>query len=157
MHHQALMRSFILAVATLLSLTFASCRGSKPIPGSSPGSTHQRQRNIAADNVLIRVFETGDVANLDAIIDPAFVNHIGSEDRVGLDNLKTMIQGFHTRMKSVKVELKRQLSDDEYVSDWVRFTGIDPGAVIEGMEVTRFANGKAVEHWFFPNSQTRRN
>ena len=124
---------------------------------SSTTGSSQRQRNLAADNVLISVFETGDVAKLDAIIDPAFANHIGAEDRIGLDNLKTMIQGFHARMKTVKVELKRQLSDEEYVSDWVRFTGADPTMVIEGMEVTRYANGKAVEHWFFPNSQTRRN
>lgn len=38
------------------------------------------------------VFEPGDVAKLDAIIDPAFVNPTGTEDYVGLDNLKTMIQ-----------------------------------------------------------------
>ena len=152
------MRSLVLASAIFLLLAFASCRGSRPIHGSATMATSsQQQRNITADKVLISVFETGDVAKLDAIIDPAFVNHIGTEDRVGLDNLKTMVQGFHARMKTVKVELKRQLSDEEYVSDWVRFIGADPNMVIEGMEVTRYANGKAVEHWFFPNRQARRN
>ena len=140
-----------------LALGLVACQTSKPTIGSPRTGSSQQQRNLAADKVLIGVFETGDIAKLDAAIDPAFVNHIGLEDRVGLVHLKTMIQGFHARMKSVKVELKRQLSDEEYVSDWVRFTGADPAMVIEGMEVTRYANGKAVEHWFFPNSQARRN
>lgn len=151
------MRLIIQVTISCLALALAACHASKSTSGPSSTDSSQRQRNLAADKVLLNVFETGDVAKLDAVIDPAFVNHIGSEDRVGLAHLKTMIQGFHARMKSVKVELKRQLSDEEYVSDWVRFTGSDPGAVIEGMEVTRYANGKAVEHWFFPNSQTRRN
>jgi predicted SnoaL-like aldol condensation-catalyzing enzyme len=151
------MRLIIHLSICCLTLTLAACHTSKSTNRLSSTGPSQQQRNLAADKVLLSVFETGDVAKLDAVIDPAFINHIGTEDRVGLDNLKTMIQGFHARMKSVKVELKRQLSDEEYVSDWVRFTGRDPGAVIEGMEVTRYANGKAVEHWFFPNSQARQN
>ncbi|GAB3551073.1 hypothetical protein GCM10027577_31090 [Spirosoma fluminis] len=130
------------------------CHTSKPIDG--PASS-QRKRNLASDKVLIGVFESGDVDKLDAIIDPAFVNHAATGDRTGLDSLKTGVRRFHARMKTVKVELKRQLSDDEYVSDWVRFLGANPAMVIEGMEVTRYVNGKAVEHWFFPNSQPRRN
>lgn len=155
MSNYILMRLLFLAAVSASNLT--ACSTSKLTNASSVIISPQRQRNIAADNVLISVFETGDVAKLDAIIDPTFANHIGTEDRIGLDNLRTMIQGFHASMKTVKVELKRQLSDEEYVSDWVRFTGADPTMVIEGMEVTRYANGKAVEHWFFPNSQVRRN
>lgn len=112
----------------------------------------QRQKNIEADNVLLKVFETGDVSTLNEIIAPDFLNHAGGNDKVGLDCLKAMVKGFHKRVPNVKMEMIRQFADDQYVSDWVRFSGSD-GTVIEGMEVTRYANEKAVEHWFFVNSQ----
>lgn len=152
------MRRIIIASTTLFALVLAACSSNKPATTSTITTDNtQKQRNLAADRVLIGVFETGDVDKLDAIIDPSFINHAGTGDRVGLDSLKTGVKAFHTLMKSVKVDRKRQLADEEYVSDWIRFIGDDPKAVIEGMEVTRYANGKAVEHWFFPNSQTRRN
>ncbi|MBK8291394.1 MAG: nuclear transport factor 2 family protein [Flammeovirgaceae bacterium] len=114
-----------------------------------------RQKNIDADNILLSVFETGDVSKLDAIIARDFINHAGA-DKIGLDSLKTMVKGFHARMKNVKVEVVRQLADDEYVADWVRFIG-ENNMVIEGIEMTRYSNGKAKEHWFFPGGQPRRN
>lgn len=114
-----------------------------------------RQKNIDADNILLSVFETGDVSKLDPIIAPDFINHAGAE-KIGLDSLKTMVKGFHARMKNVKVEVVRQLADNEYVADWVRFIGHN-NMVIEGIEMTRYSNGKAKEHWFFPGGQPRRN
>ncbi|MCR9062647.1 MAG: nuclear transport factor 2 family protein [Cytophagales bacterium] len=111
----------------------------------------QIQKNITADKVLLKVFETGNVTLLDDIISPDFINHTASGDRVGIENLKTMVQGFHDTFKPTKIELLRQLSDDEYVADWVRFC--NQSSVIEGIEMTKFKDGRAVEHWFFPNSQ----
>ena len=112
-------------------------------------------KNIAIDNVLLKVFETGNTALLDDIISPEFINHTSMGDRVGIENLKTMVQGFHTSFKPTKVEVVRQLSDDEYVSDWIKF--INSNSVIEGIELTKYKDGKAVEHWFFLNSQRRGN
>ena len=57
----------------------------------------------------------------------------------------------------IKREIKRQLADEEYVADWVHFSGSSLIVVIEGIELTRYANGKAVKHWVFLNSQGRRN
>ena len=111
----------------------------------------QRQKNIEADNILLNAFSTGDVTKLDAVIAADFLNHAGT-DKVGLDSLKAMIRGFHQRVPNVKMEVIRQFADEGYVSDWVRFSGSN-GTVIEGMEVTRYANGKAIEHWFFVNNQ----
>lgn len=109
------------------------------------------QRNIAVDNVLLKVFETCDIALLDDIISPEFINHTATRDCIGIENHKTMVQRFHTTFKPQKVEVLRRLSDNEYVSDWVKF--INPTSVIEGIEMTKYQNGKAVEHWFFPNSK----
>lgn len=111
-------------------------------------------KNIEADKILLNVFEIGDVSQLDAIIAPDFVNHQAVGDLHGLDSLKIGVGKFHTMMGTVKLELKRRWADDEFVNDWVKFSSPDSKIVIEGMEVTRYVNGKAVEHFFFPNGQT---
>ena len=113
-------------------------------------------QNIAADKFLLNAFETGDVSKLDQVIDPSFINHQGAGDIHGLDSLKIGIGRFHTMMGTVKLELVRQWADDEFVNDWVRFSSPNSKRVIEGMEVTRYVGGKAVEHFFFPNGQGRR-
>jgi quinol monooxygenase YgiN/predicted SnoaL-like aldol condensation-catalyzing enzyme len=116
--------------------------------------SEQVKQNIAADNIFLKVFETGDVSKLDGIIDPEFYNHTGNHK--GLDTLKSSITSFHERMKTVKLELIRQLADDEYVFDWIRYTGSDSAMKIEGLEVTKYKNGKAIEHWFFPGGSIRK-
>ncbi len=113
------------------------------------------QKNITADNTLLKVFQTGDVALLDSIISPDFVNHTAMGDRQGIEILKTQVKDFHTNFKPIKVKLIKRLFDEEYVSDWLRFVGEAPNALIEGIEMTKYVNGKAVAHWFFPNSQKK--
>ncbi|WDF81129.1 nuclear transport factor 2 family protein [Mucilaginibacter sp. KACC 22773] len=143
----------LLYLTIVLLITFACADALKANAQTITSSTsdnkdRERQKNIEADNILINVFETGDVSKLDAVISPDFYNHTGNQR--GIDALKISIGQFHGRMKTVKTELIRQFADDEYVSDWIRYTGSDPVNVIEGMEVTKYLNGKAIEHWFFP-------
>lgn len=115
--------------------------------------TQTMEKNIIADNALLKVFETGDITVLDGIISPKIIIHAADGDKQGIEALKMMVNGFHANFKPTKLELLRRLSDNEYVSDWVRMIGQTPNAVIEGIEMTRYEDGKAVEHWFFPNSQ----
>lgn len=149
-----------LAVSLLLAGATASCNPSASpeasAPAATPASQHNQQiaKNMATDYALLQVFETGDVSKLDSIIAPNFVNHAGPGDQQGLAAQKAMVQGFHKHMPDVKLEVKKRWADDDYVSDWIVYTG--KAMVIEGIELTRYANGKAVEHWFFPSSQPKR-
>ncbi|MAZ28719.1 MAG: hypothetical protein CL868_16780 [Cytophagaceae bacterium] len=131
-------------------LFFGISFGSCSIPES------KQQINIKADNVLMTVFETGDITLLDGIIDPDFVNHTGG-GQVGLDNLKNMVKSFHSNNLNLKMEVITQMLNDDYVVDWVQFTGSNPSISIEGMEVTRYTDGLAREHWFFPKNQNSGN
>ncbi len=151
------MEKLFLGPAIILLFGIVSCSNVKKATLSADNNSSQRQKNINTDNELLKVFETGNVSTLDSIIAPDFVNHTGMGDRIGIDSLKAMVKSFHSHVNNLKMEVKRQWADDDYVADWIRFTGTNPTLVIEGIEVTRFSNGKAIEHWFFPNSQTRRN
>lgn len=49
----------------------------------------------------------------------------------------------------------KELADDEYVMSWVRFSGTGDGQGgtmqgdfnVQGVQITKFKNGKAIEHW----------
>ena len=73
------------------------------------------------------------------------------------DSLKNMI----TIMKNagtMKSEIRKELADDAYVMGWMHWTGTSDGSIpdmpagpydMNGIEVVRFKDGKAVEHWAF--------
>jgi len=134
-------------ICMLLFLAFAIISCNRPVQ-----ERHSLAQEI--DNKLLKVFETGNIDSLESIISPEFINHSGT-DIVGIDSLKKGVQEFHARFAPKQMEIKRQWADDEYVADWVRYTGAKTNMVVEGIEVTRYANGKAVEHWFFPKRQAR--
>ena len=143
--------AFLLAVATASCNPNASPEAAKPATTPASPDTQQKTRNMAADYTLLQIFETGDVSRLDSIIAPDFVNHSGPSDHQGLAAQKEMVQAFHQQVPDVKMVVKKRWADDDYVSDWIIYTG--KTTLIEGIELTRYANGKAVEHWFFPSSR----
>ncbi|HEY4327175.1 MAG TPA: nuclear transport factor 2 family protein [Mucilaginibacter sp.] len=118
-------------------------------------SEAEAKKNQAANDEFLRALQTGDVSKLGDIAGPDFVNH-GVGEKVGPDSLKASIQTFYARFKPTKVEVKTRVMNGEYFGDWIKYTGANPGMVIEGIEMTRYSNGKAVEHWFFPGGQPRR-
>jgi predicted SnoaL-like aldol condensation-catalyzing enzyme len=89
-----------------------------------------------------------------------FVDHTPKGD-YNRDSLKTMI----TMMKNsgtMKSEIKKELADDEYVMGWMHWTGTSNGSMpdmpagpydMNGIEVVRFKDGKAVEHWAFMDAR----
>lgn len=114
------------------------------------------KKNLDAFHAVARSFETGDISQIDSVVASDFVDHTPKGD-MGRDSLKATI----TRMKSagtMKTEIKKELADDDYVMGWLRWTGtlnvpmdgMPAGPVdMSGVEVVRFKDGKAVEHWAF--------
>jgi hypothetical protein len=156
------MRKILFIVCTVvLTFVFISCNSDTKVASAS--NSAQAQKNIDADNRISDAFKSGDASKLDSVISSDFVDHTDMGDHKGVDSVKSMVNTIHTQFKDMKIELKKQWADDDYVTDWVRYTGTNPNPGmgmpagpydIKGMEVTRFSNGKAVEHWFFYDSQT---
>ncbi len=142
-------------VITTAVLFFVTCLFNSNAYSQSIISAAETEKNQHADNEFLRALQTGDVSRLDStIISPDFINH-GVGEKVGIDSLRSSIQMFHSRLKP-KVEVPTRVMNGEYFGDWVRFTCADSTMVIEGIEMTRYSNGKAVENWFFPGGQRRR-
>ena len=120
------------------------------------GMSETARKNLDAFHAVDNAFQTGDISRIDSFVASNFVDHTphGEWNR---DSLKAMI----TMMKkagTMKSETKKELADDEYVMGWMHWTGTSDGSIpdmpagpydINGIEVVRFKDGKAVEHWAF--------
>ena len=157
------MRKILLPACAICFLATTSCNSGPDTKVASATMSTQAQKNIDADKMISEAFRTGDASKLDSAVSPDFVDHTDMGDKKGIDSLKSGLNMVHTQFKDMKMDLRRQWADDDYVVDWVRYTGTSPTAMmgmhagpydIKGMEVSRFANGKAVEHWFFYDGQT---
>ncbi len=136
-----------------------SCNNPKTSDEKMVGETKDSsmaQKNLSASHVVIKAFETGDVSGIDDVIASDFVDHTERGD-MGRDSLKAMITAMHATNQDMKAEVIKELADDEYAMSWMRFKGTSDGSMgmpkgpydMTSIEVVRFKDGKAVEHWGF--------
>lgn len=121
---------------------------------SSSGTT-AAQQNLEAVHNISKAFETGDTSLINKSVATYFIDHKDYGDVKGIDSLKTFVLASHEHIKDLKMEIIKELADDEYVMSWIQFRGTGDGQGntmqgdfnVRGMVITRFKNGKAVEHW----------
>ena len=114
------------------------------------------EKNLAASRIVTKAFDSGDPSMIDSAVASDFVDHTDRGD-MGRDSLKAMIVAWKADSKDSKTEVIKELADDEYVFSWLRFTGTTSGTMgmpagpydMTSIEVVRFKDGKAVEHWGF--------
>ena len=130
-----------------------SCNDDKTATDSNDA---QAQKNIEASHVVNRAFETGEVSGLDSVISDDFVDHTDRGDIKGRDSLKAMVVLTRRTNKDMKMEIIKELADNDYVFSWMHFTGTHDGSMMpagtydmRAIEVVRLNNGKIVEHWEF--------
>ncbi len=158
---------FVFAVTILCSSL--SCnnekRSNEKMTGEVTGTGDQKnseiaQKNLEATHVVTNAFQTGDVSGIDNAVASDFVDHTERGD-MGRDSLKAMITRTHATHKDMKMEIVKELADDDYVMSWMRYTGTSDGSMgmpkgpfdMHGIEVVKFKDGKAIEHWGFMESR----
>jgi len=146
---------FILSAAASFLLPACNEKGS-----DNGGMSEAAKKNLDAFHAVDNAFQTGDISHIDSLVASDFVDHTPKGD-YNRDSLKTMI----TMMKNsgtMKSEIKKELADDEYVMGWMHWTGTSNGSMpdmpagpydMNGIEVVRFKDGKAVEHWAFMDAR----
>ena len=62
----------------------------------------------------------------------------------------------HKNPHDMKMEAIRELADDDYVFQWMRYTGTSDGSMgpkgpydMHVVEVSKYKDGKAIEHWAY--------
>lgn len=151
------MKKYFLAVSACLFLFCVSCNNKAGDDKAGDDKmSGQAEKNLAASHIVVDAFQTGDISKIDSAVASDFVDHTERGD-MGRDSLKAMIKMWHGASKDAKTEIIKELADDEYVFSWMRFTGSSDGSMgmpagpydMKSIEVVRFKDGKAVEHWGF--------
>jgi predicted SnoaL-like aldol condensation-catalyzing enzyme len=154
------MKKIFLAVFAGLLCVFTSCNSNTETTSDNKNN-EQEQKNIAASNVIMKAFQTGDVSGIDSVVSDDFVDHTDRGDMKGKDSLKAMVKFVHSNFKDMKSEKVREVADEDYVYSWMRYTGTSDGTMgmpdgpydMKAIEVARFKDGKIVEHWNFTEIQ----
>jgi predicted SnoaL-like aldol condensation-catalyzing enzyme len=72
-----------------------------------------------------------------------------------------MVNWVHANMKDMKTEKVREVADGDFVYSWMRYTGTSDGTMgmpngpydMQAIEVAKYRDGKAIEHWNFAEIQ----
>jgi len=161
------MKKFLSLFAVAILFSCVSCNSDKDEKTASSETTNtekkdnsKAEKNLAAFHVVTKAFETFDVSEIDNVVASDFVDHSQATDR-NRDSLKAEILAMKADVKDAKAEIVKELADDDYVFGWLRFTGtsggksgMPPGPYsMSAIEVVKFKDGKAVEHWAFMDSK----
>lgn len=147
-------------ILTVLVFNVIACNSPSD---TSAGQNNENagQTNLLAANAINRAIETGDVSNLGDYIASEAIDHSGDHGDVkGLDNIKAGLAPIHKMAANdLKLMVIKELADSEYVFQWLRATGTatttEMGAPVGSkfelpiVNITRFQNRKAIEHWEF--------
>lgn len=141
----------LLIIITVCEVIIAC--GNKTSNSSSDNT--DAQQNLEAVHNISKAFETGDTSLINKSVAKDFIDHKDYGDVKGIDSLKAFILVSHEHIKNLKMEIIKELADDEYVMSWIQFRGTGDGQAntmqgdfnVRGMEIMRFKNGKAAEHW----------
>ena len=127
---------------------------------SKSGISETAQKNLDAMHGVTKCFDSKDFSKLGDYIAEDAIYHAGEMGDVkGLANMKAEFEKMTANTENPKTELIKELADDDYVISWMRYTGTsktDQMGVKAGktysstaVEVAKFKDGKAVEHWTF--------
>lgn len=138
---------------------FCICSCNQPAATADDGTKTQEQKNLAAAQAIGNAFKTGTANALDSLIGDDFVDHTEHGDVKGKDSLKAMINMMHTNpsMKDMKMESVNDAAAGDYVYSWMNYSGTSDGSMgmpkgpynMNMIELTKFKDGKASEHWAF--------
>jgi hypothetical protein len=141
-----------------LSLVFAACvyfMISCSSQNESESAT--RLQNLELVKNIRSAIDSNQLNKLDQYIASDAIDHDGDRGYMkGLDSIKMQMQKWHSEAEE-KIEVIRELADDDYVMSWIKSNGKylttgqghKPGDTFTAqmVSITKVANGKAVEHW----------
>lgn len=122
-------------------------------------SNSGNDKNLSASRDIFKGIETGDTNKLAPIATDA-VDHAGPYGEVtGGDSIKAMLAQIHNHVKDLKIEILNDVSSGDYVYTWNKWSGTALDSSMgfapnqpfntSGVDVVKFRDGKAVEHWGF--------
>jgi predicted SnoaL-like aldol condensation-catalyzing enzyme len=145
------MKSLIIGFASLLCM---SCTDRSPVSSEAKGNSNA-PKNLDAWHTVSMAFATGNQDAINTVIADDYIDHTSRGDFKGRDSVKANVARWHANLKDVKMEPIKEFADQDYAVFWMRFTGNSNGRMgipvgpfdMTTVQVVRFKDGRAVEHW----------
>ncbi len=118
----------------------------------SGGVSAAAKKNLEVNDAIMKAYEAGDFAKMGDYIATDAVDHGGETgDVAGLDSIVASMKRYHAAMPDMKSTMTRSLADDEFVYTWATMSGTMNGQKMNmsSVDVSKFKDGKAVEHWIY--------
>lgn len=132
----------MLAAGTLF---FFSC-------SNGGGLSAKAKKNKEVNTAIMKAYESGDFSKMGDYMAADAVDHGGEMGDVkGLEEIVKQMKMYREMMPDMKSTIIHEMADDDYVMTWASFTGTMQGkkTTMTSADITRFKDGKAVEHWVF--------
>ena len=113
-----------------------------------------------ARRFLEEAFNSGNLAVVDELVAPEFVNHDAAlpEPGVGIEAAKASITGYREAFPDLRLMIEQQLAEGEYVTTRWSARGTHQGnlmgmaptgkqATVTGITIDRIVDGRFVESW----------
>lgn len=121
------------------------------------GPSETTKMNITSMDGIDKAIASKDFSKLGDFIAQNCIDHAGEHgDVVGIDSIKASLADWVATVDEKTTVIKR-LADDEYIMSWNKNTGkyltegqghkVGDTFNLSGIDVVKFKDGKAVEHW----------
>ncbi len=145
------MKKNLVAIAIISVGLLVSCSG--PVSGPSDAA----RKNLAIVKKVRDAIGSNQLNQLDSFVSADVIDHDGDRGYTkGLDSVKLQLQQWHS-VASEKLEMLKELADDEYVMTWQQSRGkylsTGQGHIagdtfsVQTVGITKITNGKVTEHW----------
>ncbi|HEX7902592.1 MAG TPA: ester cyclase [Chitinophagaceae bacterium] len=121
---------------------------------SGGGMSATAKKNLEINDAIMKAYEAGDFSKMGDYIAADAVDHGGENgDIKGLENIISEMKKYRATMPDMKATTVKEMADDEYVFAWATVSGTMQGkpTTMSSVDVSKFKDGKAVEHWVFMN------
>jgi predicted SnoaL-like aldol condensation-catalyzing enzyme len=126
--------------------------GSICISCNNGGMSATAKKNLEVNDAIMKAYEAGDFSKMGDYIAADAVDHGGETGDVkGLENIVSEMKRYREMMPDMKATWMKSVADDEYVFTWGKVTGTMGGKTqtMQSVDISKFKDGKAVEHWVF--------
>ncbi len=122
-------------------------------------SKMSREEMTRLNRRFAEVFASGDIDALDELVDPDFVEHNPAPGQgPGIQGLKDWLRDFRQAFSEARYEIEDEIVEGDRMAIRSTFSGRHTGAFlgapatnkrfsIDGIDIIRVRNGRAVEHW----------
>ena len=135
----------------LIMVTFAVCSACLSC-NNGDGMSDTAKKNIEVNGAITKAIQSGDFSKMGDYIAADAVDHAGEHGEVkGLDSIVSELKRYHAMMPDMTSTVIKTMAVDEYVITWAKSSGTMNGQRSEmtSVDVAKFKDGKAVEHWLY--------